>query len=523
MSKSNFGFQGAVPPGVYVSDNIARALDYQRTHTSEETFNWFFDHVRNNRGERIMSKWESLDYKQINSDFADFGNFNYGAVAAALGISETVATCGAGWAQQQANGHGSIVSAALAGLDILGSCGDNPEDTIQIRAGHAIGATYSVGGTMVEDALLNSIRSSIIPGCDLELALVSAFLHNEVSAAGRLGSISSYSPSAGNYVQIERDNLGNVVEVANYVLNGSGWDIVVTDKMGAVTETYYQPISFGASDAGRESITFFSLGEQTSFLRGGEITDPLMIGTVVNSLFSASYLTGSPSVAVSVLKNGSVQSQNYVSSSSIMLPSGVQTSNGWYSFDVSTLNLAANTVVADLLGPGYGEKVGFQVSHLSTGNWNVGFTAVSGNYSSPMLERLNSVGTPHGVESFMRWFYARVEEWARDVNIVSSHPIGGEQLVATALDAEFGDAVEGEFQAYSPAGGDPVEIDSYIPELLSPFEPISANFDLKIELAASGLLESMAQWAPDRSGAVVPAHVSHRQSGLHIADLAVAI
>jgi hypothetical protein len=102
-----------------------------------------------------------------------------------------------------------------------------------------------------------------------------------------------------------------------------------------------------------------------------------------------------------------------------------------------------------------------------------------------------------GMESFLRWFYNRAEEWAHDVNIVSSVPIGGEQLLASCLDAEFSTVVGDEIQAYSPAGNDPVEVDLYIPvekgESLSLFEPTAANLDWETELAVSGLIESMAR------------------------------
>lgn len=52
-SDQNYGFGGDVPVGVSVQQNIARALDYQRSHTAYETAIWFYETVRNNRGKLI--------------------------------------------------------------------------------------------------------------------------------------------------------------------------------------------------------------------------------------------------------------------------------------------------------------------------------------------------------------------------------------------------------------------------------------------------------------------------------------
>ena len=44
----NYIFNGPIPFGVNVSDNAKRAIEYQKTHTTIETLQWFKDVVRNN-------------------------------------------------------------------------------------------------------------------------------------------------------------------------------------------------------------------------------------------------------------------------------------------------------------------------------------------------------------------------------------------------------------------------------------------------------------------------------------------
>jgi len=86
---SNYNFNGLVPVGVNVEDNVNRALEYQKTHTTLETVAWFKDVVRNNR-DGHLPLWESMDYKQINPIYSEFGNFNYGVVGKALGFPDFV-------------------------------------------------------------------------------------------------------------------------------------------------------------------------------------------------------------------------------------------------------------------------------------------------------------------------------------------------------------------------------------------------------------------------------------------------
>lgn len=75
------------PAGADIDSNIREARNRSGAIV------WFYLQVRN-RG-----PW---DYKQKGKAYQDFGNFNFGATGAALGISENILLRGAGWAQQRA-------------------------------------------------------------------------------------------------------------------------------------------------------------------------------------------------------------------------------------------------------------------------------------------------------------------------------------------------------------------------------------------------------------------------------------
>ena len=80
MDNENFGYAGGpIPSGASVAGNVAYAMAYQATHTKEETILWFRQQVQN------KGIW---DYKQNWKEYENFGNFNYGAVGTALGMSE---------------------------------------------------------------------------------------------------------------------------------------------------------------------------------------------------------------------------------------------------------------------------------------------------------------------------------------------------------------------------------------------------------------------------------------------------
>jgi len=78
------GYHLLVPPGVSISNNINRA-------SLNGAFNpagmlWFRNQVRNNKDRHLPLTGgnASWDYKQLNSNYGSFGNFNFGAGAAAM-------------------------------------------------------------------------------------------------------------------------------------------------------------------------------------------------------------------------------------------------------------------------------------------------------------------------------------------------------------------------------------------------------------------------------------------------------
>jgi Ca2+-binding RTX toxin-like protein/subtilisin-like proprotein convertase family protein len=152
MSDVNLGFTGTIPVIGYdvnnnpiyasVTKNIATATAYRDTHTLSETISWLNEMFRNNKdGHAALDV--SWDYKQITPGYADFGNFNYGAVMKAVGLTDTALLAAAGYAQIKSNSPNT--NYLQAGLIIYSSptYGDNPEDTAQIKAGMA--ATINSG------------------------------------------------------------------------------------------------------------------------------------------------------------------------------------------------------------------------------------------------------------------------------------------------------------------------------------------------------------------------------------------
>ena len=133
---SNYGFPGAVPTGVSVEDNVARALAYQATHTTAETIEWFYNVVRNNKDGHLPTAGAdaSMDYKQLGGQYQDFGNFNYAVVGKALGFPDLLLKYGAGVAQGRANGK-SLPESIIRSLLDPRNKGDNPEDQAIIQDG----------------------------------------------------------------------------------------------------------------------------------------------------------------------------------------------------------------------------------------------------------------------------------------------------------------------------------------------------------------------------------------------------
>lgn len=109
------------PAAVSMHQNIEDA----QAHKFPQDLGWFKRQVQN------KGPW---DYKRQGRQYEDFGNFNYGMTAAAMGIPENLALRAAGWAQQQAEtskpswGHPTRLDG--------GPYGDDPDDQRQIKVGY---------------------------------------------------------------------------------------------------------------------------------------------------------------------------------------------------------------------------------------------------------------------------------------------------------------------------------------------------------------------------------------------------
>lgn len=114
------------PEGVDVDANIREAARHKGDWL------WFYRQVRN------KGPW---DYKQRGRQFADFGNFNYGAVGTAAGFPENVLLRMAGWAQGRSGnvdpawGSAPTMLEALAGRGGKPPFGDDPADQEWIMRG----------------------------------------------------------------------------------------------------------------------------------------------------------------------------------------------------------------------------------------------------------------------------------------------------------------------------------------------------------------------------------------------------
>lgn len=111
-----------VPPGVSMDQNISEAQKHFSINPGD--WFWFYGQVKNG------APW---DYKQQGAQYQDFGNFNFGMTAAAMGIPEDIGLRGAGYAQGQA---GTSNSSWGNPWDWSGPYGDDPADQAQIQAGY---------------------------------------------------------------------------------------------------------------------------------------------------------------------------------------------------------------------------------------------------------------------------------------------------------------------------------------------------------------------------------------------------
>jgi len=118
------------PKGADVDSNIAKARGMRTVLLPPLNLLWFWEQVHN------KAPW---DYKQLERDYADFGNFNYGATGTALGLSQDTPLRAAGWAQKRAGNAGTGEATSLTGA-ILGiggkpAYGDDPADQDWIMRG----------------------------------------------------------------------------------------------------------------------------------------------------------------------------------------------------------------------------------------------------------------------------------------------------------------------------------------------------------------------------------------------------
>ncbi|MEA3587983.1 hypothetical protein J6I75_06435 [Pseudidiomarina sp. 1APP75-27a] len=110
------------PFGTNIDNNIWEARIRGQMSSVPGQYLWFYGMVKNGG---------SWDYKQQGRQYQDFGNFNYGATAEALGIPSDVADRAAGIAQIRAGTSVSAWGNPLGGFPY----GDDPADQIQIQKG----------------------------------------------------------------------------------------------------------------------------------------------------------------------------------------------------------------------------------------------------------------------------------------------------------------------------------------------------------------------------------------------------
>lgn len=110
------------PPNVFIELNLHLAASRVGTILSPSDLLWFYNQVKN------KGPW---DFKQMGPQYAEYGNFHYGATGIAIGITEQVLLRAAGWAQTRAgttlNSFGHWLKDA--------PYGDDPDDQMHIRNG----------------------------------------------------------------------------------------------------------------------------------------------------------------------------------------------------------------------------------------------------------------------------------------------------------------------------------------------------------------------------------------------------
>jgi len=248
------------------------------------------------------------------------------------------------------------------------------------------------------------------------------------------------------------------------------------------------------------------------------------------SAYGSSGLDIHASFGLTSFANGNV---TFGSGSYFNLPAGAETSNGWFSWDVSSLNIAANSFVKSLLSStgnaSAGEQLSFGVAQQSSGDWRLSFSASSHSSYSPLVDRIKAAGQPHGMDDFLVWFNKRAEEMARDVVIVNSTIPAGDQdslmINGTEPSAAY---VKNQPQLNSGLITEPIENGHHSgDDWAAPMPPVATAFETSVllhetETAAGVLVESMGQWASCRNAGLAVAEGCIRPRTL-ISDYAAAI
>lgn len=117
------------PPGVSVDDNMLRARQIQEALSGGM--------LPSDPSYGMMAHWFSpgheMDYKQHGEQYRDFGNFNYGAVGSALGLTPYMLHGAAGVVQMMQKHWDPKYGVPF----ISGDSGDNRRDYDQITQGVA--------------------------------------------------------------------------------------------------------------------------------------------------------------------------------------------------------------------------------------------------------------------------------------------------------------------------------------------------------------------------------------------------
>jgi hypothetical protein len=128
------------PKGANIKKNIAEAKKHAKDNIFKK-LKWFYDQVKN--GGPWDYKWAG-DTSQGNSEYQEFGNFNYGATGKAAGIPDALVAWAAG-AAQVAGGTSKPEWFAPYGINnnpgttpmLTFPYGDDPNDQLDVYDGMA--------------------------------------------------------------------------------------------------------------------------------------------------------------------------------------------------------------------------------------------------------------------------------------------------------------------------------------------------------------------------------------------------